>query len=92
MVSAILFLPFESRKKKSETSLDRFIKKSVIRNILFMPKRSRLVRKYRSGFQMADTIWKPEPKSVREMAIRKPDSPAFGCMYVYCMYHTNFLA
>jgi hypothetical protein len=28
----------------------------------------------------AKTIWKPDPKSVREMAIRKPDDPAFGCI------------
>jgi hypothetical protein len=49
--------PFESRKKSPVTSLDRFIKKSVIRNILFMSKRSRLVRKnIRSGFQMVSAI------------------------------------
>jgi hypothetical protein len=38
--------PFETRTSCPRTSLDRFIKKSVIRNILFMPKRTRLVRKY----------------------------------------------
>ena len=51
MVAAILFLPFENRTNMSSpdhlksglTSLDRFIKKRVIKIILFMPKRSRLV-------------------------------------------------
>jgi hypothetical protein len=32
------------------TSLDRFIKKRVIKNILFMPKQSRLVRKCQVRF------------------------------------------
>jgi hypothetical protein len=55
--------PFDSQtirnpeKKCPVTSLDRFIKKSVIKNILFVAKRSRLVRKnIRSGFQMVSVI------------------------------------
>jgi hypothetical protein len=74
--------------------------KTVIKNILFMTKRSRLVvKKVRSSFQMvkrwptirkpdklsgfqykmaAKAIWKPDTKNIREMAIRKPDRPAFG--------------
>jgi hypothetical protein len=41
-------------------SLDRFIKKRVIKNILFMTKQSRLdVKKLRSGFQMVKTKWPP---------------------------------
>jgi hypothetical protein len=31
------------------------------------------------------TIWNPDSKSVREMAIWMPDRPAFGCT-VYCTY------
>jgi hypothetical protein len=39
-------------------SLDRFIKKRAIKNILFMPNWSRLeVKKLRSGFQMVKTKW-----------------------------------
>jgi hypothetical protein len=42
--------PFENRTSRSGfrmvTSLDRFIKKRVIKNILFLTKRSRLVIKY----------------------------------------------
>jgi hypothetical protein len=52
--------PFEIRTNSSGfqmvTSLDRFMKKSVITNILFMTKRSRLAKEnkfFRSGFQMA---------------------------------------
>jgi hypothetical protein len=53
--------PFETRTQKSGfrmvASLDRFIKKRVIKNNLFMPKRSRLVRKnIRSGLQMVSAI------------------------------------
>jgi hypothetical protein len=47
-------------------SLDRFIKKRAIKYILFMPKRSRLVRKYpvrisNGKNKMAATILKPDP-------------------------------
>jgi hypothetical protein len=51
-------------------SLDRFIKKRVIKNILFMTKRSRLVRKYPVRVSNGKTKWPP--------TIRNPDTnPAF---------------
>ncbi len=37
----------------------------------------------------AKTIWKPDPKSVREMAIRMPDRPAFGwILYILLEIYT----
>jgi hypothetical protein len=48
--------------------LDRFIKKRVIKNILFMTKWSRLA-----------IIQKPYKKSVWFVSIWKPDRPDFGC-------------
>jgi hypothetical protein len=75
-------MPFKNRKKISGFgmvlhSLDHFINKMVT-NFL-VPKRSRLAgKKVQSGFQMAETIQKPEPKSVRKMTIQKPDRPVFG--------------
>jgi hypothetical protein len=66
-------------------SLDRFVMNKIFFYDLFCIKRSRLeVKKLRSGFQMVKTRWptirKPDPKSVREMAIRMPDRLAFGCI------------
>ncbi len=43
-----------------------------------MPKRSRLAKKTLD--RISNGIRKPDPKSVREMTIRKPDGPAFGCL------------
>ncbi len=46
-------------------SIYRFIKKIAIKNILYMPKRSRLaVKNVRSGFQMVETKW-PPPFEIR---------------------------
>jgi hypothetical protein len=36
------------------------------------------------------TIWKPDPKSVWEMAIRMPDDPAFRCTILYSTVHITF--
>ena len=56
--------PFEIRTFCPDFSLDRFIKKRVIKNILFMQKWSRLAEEnVRSGFQMVKrwpTIQKPD--------------------------------
>jgi hypothetical protein len=57
--------PFDNRTYLSGfwmVSLDCFIKKRVIKNILFMPKRSRLEvkKKLWSGFQMVKTRWLPK--------------------------------
>jgi hypothetical protein len=42
-----------------------------------MLKRSRLAKTSRTGFQM---VSESRNESVREMTIRKPDGPAFGCL------------
>jgi hypothetical protein len=79
-MAAILFLPFEIWTFLSGiqmvASLDSFIKKSP-KNILFLPKRSRLVKKISGpGFEC---IQNPDENSVRFVAIQNPDSPVFGC-------------
>jgi hypothetical protein len=59
-MAAILFLPFESRTEVFLTSsLGRFLRKAH-KNILFMPKRSRLAEE-------KSPVWLS--KSVRELAI-----------------------
>jgi hypothetical protein len=63
-------------------SLDRFINKGH-KNILFMPKWSRLVRKYpvrisNGKNKMADTIWKLDTNSVRKMTIQILDGSVLG--------------
>jgi hypothetical protein len=74
------------------TSLDRFIEKRIIKNILFMPKQSRLAENFRSGFQMVETKWRPSIRKmdrncVQKMTIRKSDRPDFRCW----LYWTNCL-
>ncbi len=65
------------------TSLDRFIKKRVVKKYVFITKRSRLeVKKIWAGFRMQNgrqTIQKPDTNCVRKMTIRKPDSLDIGC-------------
>jgi hypothetical protein len=40
----------------------------------------------KTGFKQVFSIRKPDTKNVREMTVRKPDSPAFGCL----LYIENF--
>ncbi len=71
-------------------SLDCFINK-IHKNIIFMPKRSRLVEE-KSPVRFSNgkknklaPIWNPDTKSVRKMTIGGPDGPVFECLLYTCV-------
>jgi hypothetical protein len=65
-------------------SLDRFIKKRVIKNILFMTKRSRLVYRLICRSRPFDiwTVWNPDSKSVERWPF---ESRTIHFSDVYCI-------